>query len=239
MNNVYREEKKYVITKEHYYKLREKIAQVMRRDYHSENNHYHHRKGDGYTIRSLYFDSLDDRDFHEKIEGIELRRKIRLRTYMHDPSFCLLELKKKEGNYQQKTSFRFTKEEGERLIQGDYSMLLELNHPFLIDCYQMMMQHVYKPKSVVTYERDAFVAKENKIRVTFDQLIRGSESNFNIFSNQLIENPLLDPYYIVLEVKYDGFLLQYIKDLLQELEKEQLSVSKYCLSREVSKHYLI
>ncbi|WP_047983395.1 polyphosphate polymerase domain-containing protein [Ornithinibacillus californiensis] len=239
MNNVYREEKKYVITKDTFYRLRHYIAQVMHRDYHSEKNHYRYRKGDGYTIRSLYFDSLDDRDFHEKLDGIELRRKCRLRTYMHDPNFCLLELKKKQGHIQKKSSYRLTREQGERLIRGDYQLLLELNHPFLLECYYMMMQHVYRPRSVVTYERDAFVAKENKIRVTFDQAIRGTESNFDIFSERLQENEFMDANHVVLEVKYNGFLLQYIKDLLDEVEKEQLSVSKYCLSRKISKHYVL
>ncbi|WP_240377929.1 polyphosphate polymerase domain-containing protein [Bacillus piscicola] len=239
MNNVFREEKKYVITKDVYYKLRHYIAQVMHRDTHSEKNHYRYRRGDGYTIRSLYFDSLDDRDFHEKVDGIELRRKCRLRTYMHDPDFCLLELKKKEGHHQKKSSYRLTKEQGKRLIAGDYQLLLELNHPFLLECYYMMMQHVYRPKSIVTYERDAFVAKENKIRVTFDQAIRGTESNFDLFSEQLQENDLMDATHVVLEVKYNGFLLQYIKELLEEVEKDQLSVSKYCLSRKISKNYVL
>ncbi len=238
MQHVSREEHKYVMTVEAYYRLRHLISQVMVRDRNSEQNSYRYSKGTGYTIRSLYFDSIDDRDFHEKIEGIELRRKCRLRTYMHDPSFCMLEIKKKQGYHQKKTSFRLTREQGERLIQGDYALLLELNHPFLLDVYQMMTQHVYRPKSVVTYERDAFIAKENKIRITFDQAIRGSESNFNIFDENLVEHDFMDPYNVVLEVKYNGFLLQYIKDLLMSVEKDQLSVSKYCLSRRISKHYI-
>lgn len=220
MNNVYREEKKFVITKDQYYKLRHQIAQILEKDYHNEQSQYPFRKGEGYTIRSIYFDSIDDRDYWEKVEGIEIRRKCRIRTYMNDPSFCLLELKKKQGPYQKKTSYRLTREQGERLIRGDYSLLLELNHPFLLDCYQLMTQYVYRPASVVTYEREAFVAKENKIRITFDQMIRGSESNFHIFSHELPEIPFLDPYYVVLEVKYSGFLLQYIKDLLVEIERE-------------------
>ncbi|WP_339289677.1 polyphosphate polymerase domain-containing protein [Ureibacillus sp. FSL K6-0786] len=229
---------KFVITRDVYYQLRHQLSQVLHRDFHSNHSLYRFRKGDGYTIRSLYFDTLEDRDYWEKIDGVEIRRKCRLRTYMNNPSFCVLELKKKQGQYQQKTSYRLTRAQGERLIQGDYSLLLELNHPFLLECYQMMTQHVYRPKSVVTYEREAFVAKENKIRVTFDQMIRGTESNFDIFSDQLTEIPFFDPYYVVLEVKYRGFLLQYIKDLLVGLEKQQLSVSKYCFSRKVSKHFL-
>lgn len=239
MNKVYREEKKFVITQDLFYTLRHQFTQIIHRDKYSQREQYRLSKGDGYTIRSLYFDSLEDRDFHEKIDGLELRRKCRLRTYMNDPSFCMLELKKKQGNLQQKTSYRLTREQGERLIEGDYGMLLELNHPFLVDCYQMMTQYVYKPKAVVTYERDAFVAKENKIRITFDQMIRGTESNFDIFSDHLNENYILDSSNVVLEVKYNGFLLQYIKDLLVGVERHEQSVSKYCLARQISKDYYI
>ena len=39
---------------------------------------------------------------------------------------------------------------------------------------------------------------------------------------------------MVLEVKYNGFLLSYIKDLLDLVERSELSVSKYCLGRGVS-----
>ena len=46
--------------------------------------------------------------------------------------------------------------------------------------------------------------------------------------------PVLDPFHMVLEVKYNGFLLSYIKDLLNLVERSELSVSKYCLARSVS-----
>ena len=38
---------------------------------------------------------------------------------------------------------------------------------------------------------------------------------------------------MVLEVKYNGFLLSYLRDLLNEVERSELSVSKYCLARSV------
>ena len=44
----------------------------------------------------------------------------------------------------------------------------------------------------------------------------------------------MDPFNLVLEVKYNGFLLSYIKDLLDQVERSELSVSKYCLARSVS-----
>ena len=55
-------------------------------------------RGTGYPIRSLYFDTPEDRDFHEKEDGIELRRKLRLRCYAPDAAFALLEMKQKQGD---------------------------------------------------------------------------------------------------------------------------------------------
>lgn len=100
-----------------------------------------------------------------------------------------------------------------------------------------MHMHCYQPRTVVEYKRIAFIAKENKIRVTFDHHIIGTEGHYNIFDQHLQQNPILDPYLAVLEVKYNGFLLSYIKDMLQECDTSELSVSKYCLGRSVSKHY--
>ena len=67
-----------------------------------------HNHGLGYPLRSLYFDSLDDRDFEEKENGIELRRKIRLRNYGASSSFAMLEMKQKEGPLQKNAPFRWT-----------------------------------------------------------------------------------------------------------------------------------
>lgn len=229
MNEVFREEKKFLITIDKIYKYSSRLAEIMKADKHST--------GDGYTIRSLYFDSLDDRDFHEKEEGIEIRRKIRLRNYGADTPFAMLEMKKKQGPLQKKTSLKLSREEAQRMIKGDYSVLLTKSEPFAAECYYVMNQFCYRPCTVVTYERKAFVAKENKIRVTFDHHIRGSESSFDIFSHTHNENYILDPYLAVLEVKFNGFLLSYIKDMLNECDASTTSVSKYCLGRSTGKNY--
>ena len=56
-----------------------------------------HAKDGGYLIRSLYFDTMQERDFYEKEDGLEIRRKIRLRTYSPDSDFAMLEMKQKQG----------------------------------------------------------------------------------------------------------------------------------------------
>lgn len=43
--------------------------------------------------------------------------------------------------------------------------------------------------------------------------------------------PVLDPFNAVLEVKYNGFLLSYIKSLVNSINRSETTVSKYCLAR--------
>lgn len=73
MNEVSRQEKKYAINLWDSVALRGRLDAVMHGDAHNG--------AQGYVIRSLYFDTPDDEDFSGKIDGLELRRKIRLRTY--------------------------------------------------------------------------------------------------------------------------------------------------------------
>ena len=40
----------------------------------------------------------------------------------------------------------------------------------------------YRPKTMVEYERTAYIARENHIRVTFDSAIRASESERELFA---------------------------------------------------------
>ena len=89
----------------------------------------------------------------------------------------------------------------------------------------------YRPKTIVEYRRKAFIAKENRIRITFDHQIRATETCWDLFSPALNLYPVLDAFNGVLEVKFNGFLLSYIKDLINGANRSELSVSKYCMAR--------
>lgn len=229
MNEVLRQEKKYLITLPDMYQLAATLEKVMQQD--------EHNGALGYNIRSLYFDTPYEEDYEEKLDGIELRRKIRLRGYDPDNDFAMLEMKQKQGNDQKKRSLRLSREDAKRLIACDYSVLLKYPEPFAAECYGLMQMKCYRPKTVVEYRRKAFIAKENKIRVTFDNNIVATETCFDIFSNNLAMYSVFDPFNVVLEVKYNGFLLDYIKNLVSQVNRSQLSVSKYCLARSASQKF--
>ena len=224
MDQVLREEKKFLIGVSDFLQLSHQLEQCLMQDPHNGTF--------GYPIRSLYFDSIYDRDYEEKQAGVETRRKIRLRCYDPNSDFAMLEMKQKQGNQQRKRSLRLSREDARRLTRGDYSPLLFCGDPFAVECYGVMQMHGYRPKAIVEYNRKAFIARENKIRITFDNQIVATESSFDLFDPNLNMNPVLDKSLVVLEVKYNGFLLEYIKRMINSVDKSELSVSKYCLARQ-------
>ena len=64
MNEVLRQEKKYFMTITDSLKLCARLEGIMIKDVHNG--------ACGYGIRSLYFDTLDDEDYEEKVDGVEL-----------------------------------------------------------------------------------------------------------------------------------------------------------------------
>lgn len=229
MNEVFRQEKKYFMTISDLLRLAGRLDQVLLQDEHNGSQ--------GYRIRSLYFDTLEEGDFWEKIEGVSLRRKLRLRIYDPGDPFAMLEMKQKQGDYQRKRSLRLTRQDAEAMCRGDYACLLTYRDPFAAECYGLMCRRCYRSKTIVEYQRKAYIAKENRIRVTLDHQIRATETSFALFDPALNTVPVLDPFHGILEVKYNGFLLTYIKQLLGQADRSALSASKYCLARSASLHF--
>lgn len=229
MQSVLRQEKKYMLNYLEYRKYSNAFEQLLMSDSHNDI--------DGYIVRSLYFDTIENKDFYLKEMGVEVRRKIRLRIYNPNDNFAMLEIKQKQGDNQLKRSLKVNKKDALELINGRYECLLKYKEPFALECYSYMVTEGYMPVCVVQYNRKAFICRENKIRITFDSNIIATESNFNIFDNNLIMYPVFPKFNVVLEVKYNGFLLGYIQDYIRQVDKMQISASKYCLARNVSLNY--
>lgn len=226
VREVLREEKKFLISVDEFIFLSHKLDQVMQGDPHNGTH--------GYMIRSLYFDTIYDSDYYEKMSGVETRRKIRLRCYDPNSDFAMLEMKQKQGANQMKRSLKVSRADAEEMSKGIYSCLLKYPEPFAAECYGLMNYRCYRPKTIVEYNRKAYIAKENKIRITFDNNIVSTESSFDLFNPELNMNPVLDKYDVVLEVKFNGFLLDYIRRLINPVNRSELSVSKYVLALQSS-----
>ncbi len=223
MLDIFREEKKYVCNLLEAGYLRNTLSGTLQGD---PFNEY-----EPYMVRSLYFDSFADTDFWEKEDGLSERKKVRLRIYSPDAKTAKLELKQKSGCMQRKQSLTVSREHAIDLINGNYDVLKEYNDEFASYMFNLMTLEAYKPKTVVEYDRVAFTAPINNIRLTVDSGVRANEGYFNIFDKDIALYPVIDPASVIFEVKYNNYLLSYIKDVIRCVCKTESSASKYSLAR--------
>lgn len=220
----YRHEYKIHINLGDYYTIRSRVKQIMKLDEHA-------RKNGCYSIRSLYFDNLNDTALFEKISGVNHREKFRIRFYNGDTSHICLEKKVKNNGLTSKLKTRITKDECLKIVDGDIDWINYRDDNLLNELYIKMKNGLYRPKTIVDYIREAYTYPVGNVRVTFDSSIRSGLFSTNIFDEKLPTVEVLDPNKLVLEVKYDEFLPDIIADIIQTGERRAKSVSKYALCR--------
>ena len=87
-----------------------------------------------------------------------------------------------------------------------------------------------KPITVVDYEREVFIYRYGNVRVTFDSSIKTSFRNNDVL-NPDIAMVETNPNIVILEVKFDEYLPDIIKKLLQLGDRRKGTYSKYQISR--------
>lgn len=181
-----------------------------------------------YRVSSLYFDTPHDRALREKLDGVNRREKFRIRFYNDDHSFIKLEKKSKINGLCLKESARITKQETERIIAGDTDFLLSGGKLYR-ELYSKMRSQLLAPKTIVVYDREAFIYEPGNVRITLDRNVRSGMRSLDFFG----DIPLVDMSegMTVLEVKYDEFLPD-IAAMAVSLEGRRASAySKYAVSR--------
>ena len=92
-----------------------------------------------------------------------------------------------------------------------------------------MKYQLLRPKCVVAYTRECFVYPYGNVRVTLDMNICGS-NNVKEFLNPDLE--FLQLYHdTILEVKWDEYLPQIIRDCAQVKSRRSSAFSKYAAVR--------
>lgn len=227
MSEVSRKEQKYIVTEEKYCAIKNALLPFTVPDSHQGIG--------GYMVRSLYFDTPDDKDFREKEDGVDCRRKIRLRIYSPFDETAKLEIKQKIGDNQQKFSITITKEEALLLIRGKADFLLNRREILCPWLYYLFKAQLLRPKCIVEYRREAFCGVINDTRITFDSCIRATESSFELFDPDLRLYPVCPTGEITMEVKFNGFLMSDIQNAVSVSDACRVSNSKYMRARMLTK----
>lgn len=233
MIDVERVEKKYPINAIDMHNLKEGLKNYMQSDAHNGRNSKDEQcEEEGYIVRSVYFDSLSNTDYYAKTDGIDDRKKIRLRIYSPEDAIVKLELKEKKDGRQRKRSIPITREEAKQLLAGEYSFLFEKDDALSKTLYFYMTKEIYRPKCIIEYDRYAFISEVNDTRVTFDQNLRCSANIEAFFDDNISWIPVADKSLITMEVKYNRFLMSNIKKAISNKITLEASNSKYCRARE-------
>ncbi|MDE5933486.1 MAG: polyphosphate polymerase domain-containing protein [Lachnospiraceae bacterium] len=221
---MYRVEDKFSCGKPEMYCLQKRLESVLQSDSNEGNT-------DGYSVSSLYFDDFRESCLVDTVEGSRIRRKYRIRIYNHSLNTIKLEVKEKRDNRVRKKSRNITEEELQKLMSGKcIKSLPSMDDPAAL--FNLAMQEeMLRPKLIVTYERKAFVFAPGNVRITLDRNIRSSDQ-VDFFGKKELSYDFLRGQDEVLEMKYDEFMPEFILQLLELGNMQQVPYSKYRLCRE-------
>lgn len=221
----FRHELKFYINYHDYVLLRNTVKALLSIDRNAnDDGHYH--------IRSVYFDDVYETAVKEKISGVDDRCKYRIRFYNYSDSVIRFEKKIKQGQYISKVSIGLTRDESDSLIAGDCSVLEGRPEPLANEIYVQMKNNALRPRVIVDYWREAFVSPLENVRITFDKDIKGGLWLKDVFNPLVPTIPALDEGVMVLEVKFDRYLPEYIKMILSNVNgAHRCAISKYVLCR--------
>ncbi len=221
-NKRYRHEWKHEISQSDLISVRSRMSAVGEADPHARDGRY--------LIRSLYFDNMSDRALREKVNGFNRREKFRIRYYNFDQSLIHLEKKSRLNGLGTKYSASLTPDQVQRIIDNDIEWMITDPQPLVRELYAKIKGQGLKPRTIVDYTREPFIYRPGNVRVTLDYHIRTGLRNVDFLDRDCVTVPVPgDP--IILEVKWDDFLPDIIRDAVQLPGRRVTAFSKYAQCR--------
>lgn len=197
------------------------------------------RPGYQYTIRSLYYDSPRLDFYWEKMDGLKVRRKLRIRTYnTYDPnSVAFLEIKRRYGTAVVKERAKYNFDEIVEIMSSPERVWLTYeqaaDHSLVLGKWvDNIVRWALEPTVIIAYEREPYIGRfkdENDIRVTFDYNVR---ARYTETPAELFEESGMTPVVsnlVILELKFNQFMPKWMRQMVQNMNLHQRSISKYCM----------
>ncbi|WP_099466981.1 polyphosphate polymerase domain-containing protein [Konateibacter massiliensis] len=224
MAEKYRHELKYVCNEMELSVIAGRLAPLMSIDKNA-------REKGSYNIRSLYFEDYYNTCFQENEAGTDPREKFRIRIYNGSTKRISLELKKKERGKTLKEACPLTLEQCRMLMKGIPLPVSSQYDKTLQKLNLLMRTRLMRPSIIVDYDRVPYVCKDGNVRVTLDRNVSSSVYVSEFLNPQIRKRPILPAGKHILEVKYDEFIPDYIKDNMELSTLRQTAFSKFYLCR--------
>lgn len=227
-----RREYKYLIPSAYLDDLRSEFLPFVEHDKYSLS-----RPNYEYTIRSIYYDTRKLTFYHEKLEGVKNRKKLRIRGYneFSENSIVLLEIKRRLNDFIDKNraimNYRDLNVLFETCDIEQYVTCKDENN--LNDAKRFFYNYTKKslmPISLVVYDREAFFSKFNpNIRITFDKNLR--YKSFPVFADLFDENGLKPTEIMsrnfLLEMKFHNGYPEAFQKIINKFKLKRMPFSKY------------
>ena len=225
-NGKYRHEFKYQCSIAQMEILRNRIKTILQLDPNAAFGQY--------TIRSLYFDSPNNRCYYENESGTDPREKFRIRIYNSSSNRIQLECKRKQRGKTLKTSCALSLERYHGIMNRSRLDIGPDDPDVLRKFIYLCLTQNYRPSVIVEYDRIPYVYSSGNVRVTFDMNIRTSNMFDHFLDEQIVYRPIMPTGQHLIEVKYDELLPDFIQESLQISELQQSTFSKYYLCKKYS-----
>ncbi|HEX6135323.1 MAG TPA: polyphosphate polymerase domain-containing protein [Longimicrobiales bacterium] len=189
----------------------------------------------GYPVHSVYWDSADLALFWEKIEGLMLRRKLRLRRYGDATDEVFVEIKQRVDRTVQKRRTRWSVGEALHVFGGNGNGggsgggADDPGDAVAAEALEMYYRHRLKPRMCVSYVRRAFFSRfEPGLRITFDRRLRYDPFCLDVSKPVSGGRDLLDPRLTIMEVKFNDRVPLWLSRAMQSHGFQMTRLSKYC-----------
>ncbi|WP_167955687.1 polyphosphate polymerase domain-containing protein [Anaerosporobacter faecicola] len=209
-------EKKYLLNEKQYEQLRDRIKEYMEIDQYGLS-----------TICNVYYDTTNDALIRNSLCKPVYKEKLRIRSYgvpgEGDKTF--IEIKKKYDGIVYKRRVQLPLKEARAYLEEGIHPTINSQIMREIDYF---LQY-YKPvkKMYIAYDRVAMFGKQDdSIRITFDWNIRNREYDLDLAKGDN-GDLLLDPHYVLMEIKVAGAYPMWLVDSLSDLEIYPITFSKY------------
>lgn len=147
----YRHELKYLISYGQKADLNLRLAPLLEQDSHA--------RGGCYMIRSLYFDDYWNTAYQEKVDGVLMRKKYRIRIYDYSDRVIKLERKRKRDSWIYKEDASLTHGQFDRILAGaGMYLLVVVAGAVMIGMLALFYSHQDKGRvyiAVIHYASDA------------------------------------------------------------------------------------
>ena len=191
----------------------------------------HAEPGRGYQVYSVYWDSPEWATFWEKVEGLKVRRKLRLRRYVGGADVWL-EVKQRIDRTQQKRRLRLPADVARAVLDpgtGDDDGVPFLDHPVVQEARILCRRARLAPRMAILYRRRPYVGRWTPtVRVNFDTRIQYRARGIDLTEPFVTGKYVLDPDEAVMEIKYTGRVPLWLTKAIARFGLPVVRMSKYC-----------